>query len=82
MLFLCCAHARDAAAHGRFQAAHGLFQSAVLFYDCAEKRTRSQNAVDDFEFATLIAARAELDDCAVSVYPDVNAIRPFVRSSS
>jgi len=72
-LFLYCAHARDAAAHGRFRAAHGLFQSAVLFFDRAQSQMNSPDQTQELAPGFLVAARAELDDCARSVYPVADA---------
>lgn len=74
---MCCAYARDAAADGRFLAAHGLFQSAVSYFERAQQMAArdEEYSFHDWSFLgdaenSLVAARAELDDCATRIYPD------------
>ncbi|RYX81079.1 hypothetical protein EON83_25675 [bacterium] len=79
-LSLCCAYARDAAAEGRFLAAHGLYQSAVTYLERAQQMAqRSEEcSFHDWSFLddasdALVAARAELDECAKCIYPEGRA---------
>ena len=52
------------------------FKAPVRFYDRVEQQA-SRGGVQESAACILAMARAELDDCAVVVYPVVNPVEEF-----